>query len=44
MNVHTMAHARRSFDHVVGMRAGKVVHDDPANAIDDMAHCEETAL
>ena len=52
VNVHTVAHARRYFDRVVGMRAGKVVHDGPAsdltdaavNAIYGVAQGEETAL
>ena len=52
VNVHTVAHARRYFDRVVGMRAGKIVHDGPAseltdaevNAIYGVAQGEETAL
>lgn len=52
MNVHTMVQARRYFDRVVGMRAGTIVHDSPANALTDaevnaiygVAQGEETAL
>ncbi len=52
INVHTVAHARKYADRVVGMRAGKVVHDGPAatltddevNAIYGVAKGEETAL
>lgn len=35
VNVHTIAHARKYADRVVGMRAGRVVHDGPAASLSD---------
>jgi len=35
VNVHTVAHARRYADRVIGMRGGKIVHDGPAATLSD---------
>jgi phosphonate transport system ATP-binding protein len=37
INVHTVEHARRFADRVIGMNAGELVHDGPADALDDAA-------
>jgi phosphonate transport system ATP-binding protein len=37
INVHTIEHARRFADRVIGLRAGRLVHDGPAGALDDAA-------
>jgi len=33
LNVHTVEHARAFADRIVGLRAGKIVHDGPASAL-----------
>jgi phosphonate transport system ATP-binding protein len=39
VNVHTIEHARRYADRVVGLRRGRVVHDGPAAGLsDDVVH------
>lgn len=35
INVHTVDHARRFADRVVGLRRGRLVHDGPASRLDD---------
>ncbi len=35
VNVHTIEHARRFADRVVGLRAGRIVHDGPARELTD---------
>ncbi len=35
VNVHTLEHARRYADRVIGMQRGRVVHDAPASALTD---------
>jgi phosphonate transport system ATP-binding protein len=35
INVHTIEHARRYADRVIGIRGGALVHDGPAAALDD---------
>ncbi len=37
VSVHTVEHARRFADRVVGLRAGRVVHDGPADGLTDTA-------
>jgi phosphonate transport system ATP-binding protein len=37
VNVHTVEHARRFADRVLGLQHGKIVHDGPAQALDDRA-------
>jgi len=37
INVHTVEHARRYADRVIGLRRGRLVHDGPAQALDDAA-------
>jgi len=37
VNVHTIEHARRYADRVIGMRAGRIVHDSPASELTDAA-------
>jgi phosphonate transport system ATP-binding protein len=35
VNVHTIEHARKYADRILGMRRGKVVHDGPARELTD---------
>ena len=37
VNVHTIEHARRYADRVIGLSAGRIVHDGPASALSDEA-------
>ncbi|MGZ3429592.1 MAG: phosphonate ABC transporter ATP-binding protein [Polyangia bacterium] len=37
INVHTIEHARRYADRVIGLRRGRLVHDGPAAALDQAA-------
>jgi len=37
INVHTIEHARKWADRVIGLRKGRIVHDGPASALDQAA-------
>ncbi len=37
VNVHTIEHARRYADRIIGLSAGRIVHDGPASALSDEA-------
>ncbi len=37
INVHTIEHARRWADRVIGLKKGRIVHDGPASALDQAA-------
>ncbi len=35
VNVHTIEHARRYADRIIGMRRGRIVHDGPSSELTD---------